>query len=76
MYRGAGADRLFGDGGPERLYADDDEPVEAIDVLHGNAGDDLFFTSDNLLDRIFGYGGRDSGTVDKPDLLSSIEVMT
>ena len=50
--------------------------MAAIDELHGNAGDDLFFTGDSLLDRIFGYGGRDSATADEIDLLSSIEVVT
>lgn len=75
LYAGIGADQLFGEGGPDRLHADDDEPAGAIDVLHGNAGDDVFFTRDTLADQIFGYGGHDTATDDEIDLLSSIEVV-
>jgi Ca2+-binding RTX toxin-like protein len=69
IYGQPGRDEIWGEGGNDRLYGDDGE----ADILHGNAGDDVFITLDGAVDDLFGDGGRDSAYCDKNDLLISIE---
>jgi hypothetical protein len=72
-----GADQLFGEGGADRLYADDAERTDIVtsDTLHGNAGDDFLISRDSENDLLFGDGGHDSGYADADDELTSIEVV-
>lgn len=75
---GTGADQLFGEGGLDRLYADDTTDADFIyvDTLHGGAGDDILVSRDGGPDELFGDGGHDTATADPSptDVLNSIEV--
>jgi Ca2+-binding RTX toxin-like protein len=73
IYGQGGNDQLFGEGGSDRIYSDYDTGTS---TLRGGAGNDVFITANNLVDAIFGDGGRDSATRDDIDLVESIEELT
>jgi hypothetical protein len=47
-----------------------------VDTLDGGVGSDMFFARDGARDLVVGGPGRDTGTVDKVDRLTSVEVQT
>jgi Ca2+-binding RTX toxin-like protein len=76
----ADGDRLFGDDGPDRLQGQsgDDPQIDGgpkVDTYQGGSGDDTFFTRDGVKETVGGGQNHDEATVDRADVVESIEVV-